>query len=458
MSVLDFAGLPPEINSGRMYAGAGPGPLLAAAAAWDGLAAELSAAATSYQSTVSELTGGAWLGPSSVSMAAAAAPYVAWMNTTAAAAEQTASQLASAVGAYEAAFAATVPPPVIAANRALLASLVASNIVGQNTAAIAATEAHYAEMWAQDAGAMYGYAGASAAATTLTPFSAPTQNTNPAPTGTQAGAVAAGTGTPSGTGIHSALSQVPSTLQSLASGGASQGALNMLNNPLVTDFEQLSTLLGGYRTGFLGSCFTVVSSMLFAVPLDSPWPGAAPAAAAAAAPRAALAPLAGSLGSGMGAAGSAGLGGAGVSAGLGRAAAVGALSVPQSWGTASPAIRLAATALPSTGLDGLPGAGAAGPAGSLGGLPPVASVVNAPRNGAAAPRSESRHKVIPQMAAAPGGHDGTPGQWVPAPDADATSSERAELIELRTAIAELTKETDVLTHSAALLIKEALAR
>ena len=456
MSVVDFAGLPPEINSGRMYAGEGSGPLLAAAAAWDGLAWELSAAATSYQSTVSELTGAAWLGPSSASMAAAAAPYVAWMNTTAAQAEQTASQLASAVAAYETAFAATVPPPVITANRALLASLVATNLLGQNTPAIAATEAHYAEMWAQDAAAMYGYAGASAAATTLTPFSAPTQNTNPAPTGTQAAAVAA-----AGTGTHSALSQVPSTLQSLASGGASQGMLNMLNNPLVTDFEQLSTLLGGYRTGFLGSCFTVVSSMLFAVPLDSPWPGAAPAAAAAAAsaaPRAALGPLAGSLGSGMGAAGAAGLGGAGVSAGLGRAAAVGALSVPQSWGTASPAIRLAATALPNTGPDGLPGAGAAGPAGSFGGLPPVASVVNAPRNGAAGPRSESRLKVIPQMGAEPGGHDGTPGRWVPAPDSDATVSERHELIELRTAIAALTKETDVLTHSAALLIKEALAR
>ena len=41
---MDFAVLPPEVNSGRMYAGAGSGPLMAAAAAWDGLAAELSSA------------------------------------------------------------------------------------------------------------------------------------------------------------------------------------------------------------------------------------------------------------------------------------------------------------------------------------------------------------------------------------------------------------------------------
>ena len=131
--------------------------------------------------TLAELTGGAWLGPSSASMAAAAAPYVAWMNATAAQAEQTADQARAAAAAYEAAFSAHVPPPLIAANRALLMSLVATNIVGQNTPAIAATEAQYAEMWAQDATAMYGYAGASAAATTLTPLTPPTPNTDRGP-------------------------------------------------------------------------------------------------------------------------------------------------------------------------------------------------------------------------------------------------------------------------------------
>jgi PPE-repeat protein len=470
--MMDFAALPPEINSARMYAGAGSGLLLAAAAAWEGLASELSSAATSYRAVISELTGGPWVGPSSVSMAAAAAPYVAWMHATAAAAEQTASQLASAVAAYEAAFAATVAPPVIAANRALLAMLVATNIFGQNTPAIAATEAHYAEMWAQDAAAMYGYAGASATATTLTPFSAPTQNT-PAGTGGQAAAVTHAAAAPAGA-TQNMLAQVPSSLQSLASGGASQGMLNMLSNPLVTNFETLSTLFGGYRTAFLGSCFTAVSSMLFGVPLESPFMPAA-AAAPAAAGSAGLGSAGASAGlggagasaglggagasAGLGGAGaSAGLGGAGVSAGLGRAAAVGALSVPQAWGTASPAIRLAATALPAGGLDGLPGAGAAGPGGSFGGMPPIFSAVNASRNGAAGPRSESRLKVIPQMGAEPDGQDGAPGRWVPGPDGDAALGERHELIGLRTAIAELTKETDVLTHSAALLIREALTR
>jgi PPE-repeat protein len=79
--VMGFGALPPEANNARMYGGAGSGPLVAAAAAWDGVATELNSAATSYQAVVSELTGGPWLGPSSLSMAGAAAGYVAWIKT-----------------------------------------------------------------------------------------------------------------------------------------------------------------------------------------------------------------------------------------------------------------------------------------------------------------------------------------------------------------------------------------
>jgi PPE-repeat protein len=87
-------------------------------------------------------------------MAAAVAPYVTWMSSTGAQAEQTAAQAAATAGAYEAAFAMTVPPGVVAANRAQLVALVATNFLGQNTPVVAATEAQYGEMWAQDAAAM----------------------------------------------------------------------------------------------------------------------------------------------------------------------------------------------------------------------------------------------------------------------------------------------------------------
>jgi PPE-repeat protein len=155
---MDYGILPPEINSSRMYAGPGSGPMLAAAEAWESLAAELHSAANSYQSVVSGLTAGSWSGPSSASMAAAAASYTAWLTATATQAEESAAQAKSAVAAYQAAFTSTVPPPAVAANRSQLMTLVATNLFGPNTQAIAANEAQYAEMWAQDAAAMYAYA------------------------------------------------------------------------------------------------------------------------------------------------------------------------------------------------------------------------------------------------------------------------------------------------------------
>lgn len=53
---MDFGALPPEVNSGRMYIEPGPATLLAASAGWEGLAAELHAAAGGYQSVISGLT------------------------------------------------------------------------------------------------------------------------------------------------------------------------------------------------------------------------------------------------------------------------------------------------------------------------------------------------------------------------------------------------------------------
>ena len=189
---FDFGALPPEINSTRMYTGAGAGPMMAAAAAWNNLAAELNTTASASQSVISTLTDDEWRGPSAVAMATAATPYVGWMHTTAAAAQHAANQAMASAAAYEAAFTMTVPPPVVVANRVQLAALVATNILGQNTPAIAATEAHYGEMWAQDAVAMYGYAGSSASAGKLVPLSDPASTTNPGGLGGQAAAVAHG--------------------------------------------------------------------------------------------------------------------------------------------------------------------------------------------------------------------------------------------------------------------------
>ena len=175
---MNFAALPPEVNSGLMYTGAGSGPIRAAATAWKTMAAELESAANNYRTIIAELTDQTWQGPSATAMATAATPYTTWMSTTATQASHAGTQAAAAATAYETAYAMTVPPAVIAANRAHLTTLIATNFLGTNTAAIAATEAHYSEMWAQDATAMYAYAANAAAATQLPTFTAPADATS----------------------------------------------------------------------------------------------------------------------------------------------------------------------------------------------------------------------------------------------------------------------------------------
>src|SRR6201996_5775803 len=366
---MDFAFLPPEINSGRMYTGPGAGPMLAAAAAWDDLAAELSSTAASYASTVSSLTAGTWQGPSSESMATAAAAYVEWMNTTAAQAEETGNRAKTAVAAYEAAFAGTVPPPVIEANRALLMMLIATNILGQNTPAIAATEAHYMEMWAQDVGAMYGYAGSASSASVLTPFTDPPPTTSTAGTAQQSAAGApAGTSSASsiGTEITQFINSLPTALQNLANGlldsptTASGNLLSGLSLPQVvsatlppglsTDLTNWNTIFSTIASGpySLQGLTSIPGGPFLSFGQAYAWgqngQGAASFLAGPKAITGALAPLASELGTPHL---SAAFGGGPVSGSMGRAALVGSMSVPQGWTQAAPEIRTLAAALPT---------------------------------------------------------------------------------------------------------------
>lgn len=348
---MDFGALPPEINSGRMYAGPGSGSMLAAASAWDGLAAKLYSASTAYESVISNLSSG-WQGPSSVAMAAAAAPYVEWMSTTGAQAEQAASRARAAAAAYETAFLATVPPVAIAGNRSQLASLVATNLLGQNTAAIAATEAEYGQMWAQDAAAMYGYAGSSAIAARMSPFSSAPQTTNPVGAGGQSGAVAQAAGT-APANAQSTLSQLmsttPQTLQGLASPAASPAAdpasslatwLNNLNStPLARIAANVETVTKAIRP----VNDTLLSLSLGLVATARTWSDTAVDLEG---------PLFAALGSSTQVAGAAGA--SAVSASAGSAGLAGALSVPPSWAAAGPGVKLAATVLEYTSTGAAP--------------------------------------------------------------------------------------------------------
>ncbi len=333
MPMLDYGTLPPEINSTRMYSGPGSGPMMAAAAAWDTLASGLDSLSRRYSSVISRLQGESWSGGASSAMASAVAPYVAWATMAGAQAEQTAGQARAAAAAYETALAATVPPAQVTGNRTQLATLVATNIFGQNTMMIAATEAAYEEMWAQDAAAMYGYAASSSAATTLTQFSQPPQTTNASGQSAQTAAVAQATGTSTAGQAQTTLSQlmstVPQQLQTLSAAGSSGSSassassiltgfssFNTLAGPagLVSNFSRTTTSMGSFLSGTYRSGIQSIKD-------------AANAATAAATTGAAT------LGSG-GVPGS-------VVPSVGNAALVGKLSVPQSWATANPVVRAA---------------------------------------------------------------------------------------------------------------------
>lgn len=335
---MEFGFLPPEVNSGRMYAGPGSGSLLAAAGSWDSLSAELGITAAVYESVLSGLTGVYWHGLAAQAMAAGAAPYVAWLYATAELAQQTAAQARAAAAAYELAHAMTVPPPAVAANRAQLATLVATNFFGQNTAAIAATEAQYAEYWAQDAAAMYGYSANSTAAVQFSPFASPRQTTTTDGVTAQQDAVVQATANASSSGAQSGSQVVNSSAP-----GTSEIPL---------DFRILDTIQAAQFT--FRSVFTAEGTPAGIIQADKalgilPNLGAVPAAL----PKA---PALSGASSGLG----------NVDAVLARAGRIGPMSVPAGW-TATTGNPVAAA--PGSGLAELTATEVGAPAGSTPGIP-----------------------------------------------------------------------------------------
>ncbi len=348
---------PPEINSALMYGGAGPGPLLTAASAWEALAADLAAAAASFESVVTGVAAGPWMGPSSAAMVAAATPYLQWLISAAGQAEIAAAQATAAATAYEAAFMATVPTPEVLANRLRLLMLIATNFFGQNTPAIAMTEIEYMEMWAQDVAAMVGYqAGAETVALALPAFSAP----------------------PVGLGGLAGLVTAPLDFASQAFGAfSSLGA---------TFVSQLQAVLGAFFPG-LSSVTSLLSSMPVTTMTALAPIGMYPATALMS-PMMVLAHNVGPAGPAMagvttvasetplatgGLHAPQSLGGLGVAtAGLGTARFVGAITVPPTWQGSMPvpavltslAVPALGTQLPTPFTTGAPSSASSAPAGS----------------------------------------------------------------------------------------------
>jgi PPE-repeat protein len=348
--VFDFAAQPPEVISAKIYSGPGTSSLQSAATAWEGLAGELQSTAANYQSVISGLISGDWTGPSSEAAAAAAAPYVSWLSTTAAQAEQTAGQARAAASAYETTLAATVPPAEIAANRTQLLSLLQTNILGQNNAAIAAAEAEYTQFWAQDVAAITGYASSSQAATTgLGSFTEAPATTNDSGNTAQAATTAQTAATAPTNSLETILEQIEAD------------ATNFLNQVTAvnTDYTKffttaLGTIPGGSQ---LATTWTNMYSFISGAGSQATWTNVINSTQSLGISQwknfFVYQPWShgiglGSLNGGLSSPGhiGAGLGARAATAALGSAHTVGKLSVPPSWAGATPAVRLAATALP----------------------------------------------------------------------------------------------------------------
>lgn len=391
---MDYSVLPPEVNSSRMYTGPGAGSLLASASSWDSLAAELSTTADTYESVLSELTAVGWFGPAAEAMTAAVVPYMGWLYSTAEQTKQTAMQARAAAAVYENAYAMTVPPPLVGANRALLTVLVATNLLGQNTAAIAATETQYAEMWAQDAVAMNGYAAASIAAAALTPFTSPEDTTNPYGLAAQEAAVDNANANAGSAAATDPISQLIAQL--LASynqwvQGVDDWAAGIRAILLAEGNPDLLDLLNYVNDGVSAltspiSAFTALISVLSqagaggAAPAAFDFSGMAPALAEG------LTPVVQALQTG-------GVGGA-VSAAVRQAGLIGPLSVPASWAT--PSARTV-SALSGYGLTTIPATD-----GSEAGMPgvPGVPVAAAGRPSSVIPRYGVRLTVMPRPPSA----------------------------------------------------------
>ncbi|CPR08948.1 PPE family protein [Mycobacterium bohemicum DSM 44277] len=369
---MDFGLLPPEINSARMYAGPGSGSMVAAAVTWDNLATELMQTASSYRSVIASLTTGRWLGASSLTMASAFGPYVAWAMGAAARAAEAASHARLAVEGFEAAFAMTVPPAAVAANRVQLATLVATNFFGQNSAAIAATEAEYCEMWAQDAAAMYQYAAHSAAATDVTQFTSPPEVVNVSGLGQQASTVAqAAASATSQFSLQTLMSAVPTALQNLTIPG-------------IGSTTTATTLFASNAPAWLMAAATPMYAMSSVFGIAASSQGMLSSAAAGAASAGAAAAQA-AAGLGAAASGAAAL--PGVLGSIGTASALGPLSVPASWTSVIPATTVSSvTPLANVGSSGT-------------NIPPILGSL--PRSGGTTRNLGPRYGMVPTIMTRP---------------------------------------------------------
>lgn len=152
-----WGAFPPEVNTSRLMAGAGPAPMMQAAAGWEALAIALETQADELTASMASLAQ-MWQGMGGERAIQAHMPMVIWLRMLSLQAMKRGLQATAQAGAYSTALATTPPLAEIELNHVTHGILEGTNFFECNRIPITMNEADYVRMWDLAAVVMSTYA------------------------------------------------------------------------------------------------------------------------------------------------------------------------------------------------------------------------------------------------------------------------------------------------------------
>ncbi len=209
-----YWGVPPEVNDFRVRTGPGAAAVIPLTLAYEEASAvHLEQAQQMVATTMAANT--SWIGFGDIGMNETALPMAAHIDVAGAHAQAAAQTINAAGQAHSMTLATSIPYPTVIANRVREATLEATNVIGQNSPAIAEANLEYGEYWAQNAGAMMGFL--SAAVPLIQALSVPLA---PGPLGANPAGMAAEVASLASAGAEAGVQGMGNALQQAATAGS----------------------------------------------------------------------------------------------------------------------------------------------------------------------------------------------------------------------------------------------